>query len=79
MDLFDLLAVQGTVKNVLQHHSSKVSLKRFQLEWTCRDQLIETILNQEEDQRADERCASGHKAGASVLSPVLSVIPCGLP
>ena len=31
MDLFDLLAVQGTVKNLLQHHSSKVSLKKILL------------------------------------------------
>ena len=26
MDYFDLLAVQGTLKNVLQHHSSKASI-----------------------------------------------------
>ena len=26
MDLFDLLAVQGTLKSLLQHHSSKVSV-----------------------------------------------------
>ena len=28
MDLLDLLAVQGTLKNVLQHHSSKPSILR---------------------------------------------------
>ena len=28
MDWFDLLAVQGTLKNLLQHHSSKVSTLR---------------------------------------------------
>ena len=26
MDLFDLLAVQGTLKSLLQHHSSKASI-----------------------------------------------------
>ena len=26
MDWFDLLAVQGTLKNLLQHHSSKISI-----------------------------------------------------
>ena len=26
IDLFDLLAVQGTLKSLLQHHSSKTSL-----------------------------------------------------
>ena len=28
MDLFDLLAVQGTLKNLLQHHSSKAPILR---------------------------------------------------
>ena len=28
MDWFDLLAVQGTLKNLLQHHSSKASILR---------------------------------------------------
>ena len=28
MDLFDLLAVQGTLKSLLQHHSSKASIPR---------------------------------------------------
>ena len=28
-DWFDLLAVQGTLKNLLQHHSSKTSILRF--------------------------------------------------
>ena len=28
MDLFDLLAVQGTLKSLLQHHSSKASILR---------------------------------------------------
>ena len=28
IDLFDLLAVQGTLKSLLQHHSSKVSISR---------------------------------------------------
>ena len=28
MDWFDLLAVQGTIKNLLQHHSSKASILR---------------------------------------------------
>ena len=29
MDWFDLLAVQGTLKNLLQHHSSKASILQF--------------------------------------------------
>ena len=29
IDLFDLLAVQGTLKSLLQHHSSKASILRF--------------------------------------------------
>ena len=29
MDWLDLLAVQGTLKNLLQHHSSKASILRF--------------------------------------------------
>ena len=29
MDWFDLLAVQGTLKSLLQHHSSKASILRF--------------------------------------------------
>ena len=29
MDLLDLLAVQGTLKSLLQHHSSKASIKCF--------------------------------------------------
>ena len=29
MDWFDLLAVQGTLKSLLQHHSSKVSILRY--------------------------------------------------
>ena len=29
MDWLDLLAVQGTVKTLLQHHSSKASILRF--------------------------------------------------
>ena len=29
MDWFDLLAVQGTLKSLLQHHSSKVSILQF--------------------------------------------------
>ena len=29
MDLFDLLAVQGTLKSLLQHHSSKASILRY--------------------------------------------------
>ena len=28
MDLLDLLAVQGTLKSLLQHHSSKASILR---------------------------------------------------
>jgi len=28
MDWFDLLAVQGTLKSLLQHHSSKASILR---------------------------------------------------
>ena len=28
IDLFDLLAVQGTLKSVFQHHSSKISILR---------------------------------------------------
>ena len=31
MDLLDLLAVQGTLKSLLQHHSSKASILRAQL------------------------------------------------
>ena len=31
MDWFDLLAVQGTLKSLLQHHSSKASILRAQL------------------------------------------------
>ena len=31
MDWSDLLAVQGTLKSLLQHHSSKASILRFQL------------------------------------------------
>ena len=29
MDLFDILAVQGTLKSLLQHHSSKASILRY--------------------------------------------------
>ena len=29
MDWLDLLAVQGTLKNLLQHHSSKAAILRF--------------------------------------------------
>ena len=29
IDLFDLLAVQGTLKSLLQHHSSKASIRQF--------------------------------------------------
>ena len=29
MDWLDLLAVQGTLKNLLQHHSSKASIPRY--------------------------------------------------
>ena len=32
MDWFDLLAVQGTLKSLLQHHSSKASILRRSLE-----------------------------------------------
>ena len=31
IDLFDLLAVQGTLKSLLQHHSSKASIVGIQL------------------------------------------------
>ena len=31
IDWFDLLAVQGTLKSLLQHHSSKASILRFQV------------------------------------------------
>ena len=31
MDWFDLLAVQGILKSLLQHHSSKASILRYQL------------------------------------------------
>ena len=31
MDWFDLLAVQGTLKSILQHHSSKASILRHSL------------------------------------------------
>ena len=29
IDLFDLLAVQGTLKSLLQHHNSKASILQF--------------------------------------------------
>ena len=32
MDWFDLLAVQGTLRSLLQHHSSKASILRHSLE-----------------------------------------------
>ena len=31
IDCFDLLAVQGTLKSLLQHHSSKASIRAFSL------------------------------------------------
>ena len=31
---------------IKSYFKPKKKKKRFQLEWTCRDQLIETILNQ---------------------------------
>ena len=34
MDLLDLLAVQGTLKSLLQHHSSKASVLRRCLGWS---------------------------------------------
>jgi len=33
MDWLDLLAVQGTLKNLLQHHSSKASILQLITSW----------------------------------------------
>ena len=35
MDWLDLLAVQGTLKSLLQHHSSKASILRLSLQSNC--------------------------------------------
>ena len=40
MDWWDLLAVQGTLKSLLQHHSSKASILRYSLKfWASREIL----------------------------------------
>ena len=36
MDLLDLLAVQGTLKSLLQHHSSKASILRHSAFFTVK-------------------------------------------
>ena len=38
MDWLDLLAVQGTLKSLLQHHSSKASNRWFQTLWSLRSE-----------------------------------------
>ena len=35
MNWFDLLAVQGTLKSLLQHHSSKVSILQCSIQFSC--------------------------------------------
>ena len=39
MDWLDLLAVQGTLKSLLQHHSSKASILRAQLSSQSNSQI----------------------------------------
>ena len=40
MDWLDLLAVQGTLKSLLQHHSSKASILRHSAFFICMDIVI---------------------------------------
>ena len=40
MDWMDLLAVQGTLKSLLQHHSSKASILRHSAFFTCLSHVI---------------------------------------
>ena len=40
MDWLDLLAVQGTLKSLLQHHSSKASLLRCSAFFTVLEEAI---------------------------------------
>ena len=61
MDWLDLLAVQGTLKNLLQHHSSKASILRHsaffmvQLSVTgMRSQRVRHSLVTEQQQHSDE-------------------------
>ena len=42
MDWFDLLAVQGTLKGLLQHHSSKASILQHSAFFTVHTWLLET-------------------------------------
>ena len=48
MDWLDLLAVQGTLKRVLQHHSSKASILRcsafFIVQLSCRERINNRVL-----------------------------------
>ena len=41
IDWFDLLVVQGTLKSLLQHHSSKVSILRCSVFFMVHTQLLE--------------------------------------
>ena len=44
MDWLDLLAVQGTLKSLLQHHSSKASNRWFQNLWSLRSESSPCVL-----------------------------------
>ena len=43
IDWFDLLAVQGTLKSLLQHHSSKASIQYTCVKWTLKYKAIYCI------------------------------------
>ena len=43
MDWLDLLAVQGTLKTILQHHSSKASILQLSTFFTCESPTLRSI------------------------------------
>ena len=56
MDWVDLLAVQGTLKSLLQHHSSKASIKGYSVQFSS--SVVSDSLRPHESQHARPPCPS---------------------
>ena len=71
MDWLDLLAVQGTLKNLLQHHSSKASIFRCSAFFTIQlsHPYMTTRKTGEKNARKFGNLSSGHRTGKGHSNP----------
>ena len=72
MDWLDLLAVQGTLKSLLQHHSSKASIFRhsaflYLLEWLKSKTLITPNASEDAEQQDSHSLLAGMCHGTTTL------------